>query len=73
MEQKFETILAQTIDRHILLVTMNRPEVGNAKNTQMGIEMLGRAWSEARLLGLAYAFEQATRHRRAPRCVPWLG
>ena len=41
MEQKFETILAQTIDRHILLVTMTRPEVGNAKNTQMGIEMLG--------------------------------
>ena len=39
----------------------------------VGIEMLGRAWSEARLLGLAYACEQATRHRRAPRCVPWLG
>ena len=40
MEHKYETILAETIDRHILLVTMNRPEVGNAKNTQMGIEML---------------------------------
>ena len=40
MEHKHETILVETIDRHILLVTMNRPEVGNAKNTQMGIDML---------------------------------
>ncbi len=40
MEHKYETILAETIDRHILLVTMNRPEVGNAKNTQMGLDML---------------------------------
>jgi amidase len=28
---------------------------------------LGRAWSEPRLLRLAFAFEQATRHRRPPR------
>ena len=27
---------------------------------------VGRMWSEADLLGLAYAYEQATRHRRAP-------
>ena len=40
MEQKYETILVETIDQHILLVTMNRPEVGNAKNTQMGLDML---------------------------------
>ena len=28
---------------------------------------VGRMWSEADLLGLAYAYEHATRHRRAPR------
>jgi len=27
---------------------------------------IGRPWSEAHLLSLAYAYEQATRHRRAP-------
>jgi hypothetical protein len=32
----------------------------------VGIELLGRAFDESRLLGLAYAFEQATRHRKAP-------
>ena len=33
----------------------------------VGLTLMGPAWSEARLLGLAYAYEQATRHRRAPR------
>ena len=32
-----------------------------------GVQLLGRAWSEPTLIGLAYAYEQATRHRRAPR------
>ena len=31
-----------------------------------GISFVGTAWSEARLIALAYAFERATRHRRAP-------
>jgi amidase len=31
-----------------------------------GISFVGSAWSEATLIRLAYAFEQATRHRRAP-------
>jgi amidase len=33
----------------------------------VGISFIGRAWSEPLLLRLAYAFEQATRHRRPPR------
>ncbi|HUF47764.1 MAG TPA: amidase family protein [Vicinamibacterales bacterium] len=31
-----------------------------------GITFYGRAWDEARLIRLAYGYEQATRHRRAP-------
>ena len=31
-----------------------------------GITFLGRAWSEGKLITLAYGFEQATKHRRAP-------
>ena len=33
----------------------------------IGISFIGRAWSEARLIGLAHAYEQATMHRRPPR------
>jgi amidase len=36
----------------------------------VGITFLGPAWSEPKLLRLAYAFEQATRHRQAPRFLP---
>ena len=32
----------------------------------LGLTFFGNAWSEAKLLGLAYAFEQATKARRAP-------
>ena len=35
-----------------------------------GMTILGRAWSEATLLRLAYAYEQATRHRRPPSSTP---
>ncbi len=31
-----------------------------------GLSFVGTAWSEPRLIALAYAFEQATKHRRAP-------
>ncbi len=33
----------------------------------VGISFFGRAWSESRLLGFAFAFEQETRLRRPPR------
>ena len=33
----------------------------------VGVSFFGRAWSEPTLIRIAYAFEQATRHRRAPR------
>lgn len=38
----------------------------------VGISFIGRAWSEATLIRLAYAFEQATKHRVPPTFVPTL-
>jgi len=35
-----------------------------------GVTFFGRAWSEATLIRLAYAYEQATRHRRPPPTTP---
>lgn len=35
-----------------------------------GVTFSGRAFSEPRLIGLAYAFEQATKHRRPPFSTP---
>jgi amidase len=40
---------------------------GSVFGLPVGISFFGRAWSEPTLLKLAYAFEQATRHRRQPR------
>jgi amidase len=35
----------------------------------VGVSFLGRLWSDARMLSLAYAYEQATHHRRPPPFV----
>jgi amidase len=35
-----------------------------------GITFFGRAWDEVRLIKVAYAYEQATKHRKAPASVP---
>ena len=36
----YETLLLQEAAPHVLQVTLNRPEVSNAMNTQMGLDML---------------------------------
>ncbi len=38
MRTDYETYLLERVEDHILVVTMNRPEVRNAKNTRMGLE-----------------------------------
>ncbi len=38
----------------------------------VGCSFFGRAWSEPTLIGIAYAFEQSTLHRRAPTFLPTL-
>ena len=43
---------------------------GFAYGLPVGVTFIGRAWSEARLIRLAYAYEQATKHRRPPAFLP---
>ena len=43
---------------------------GYVAGLPVGVSFLGPHWSEPRLLALAYAFEQATNHRRPPNLLP---
>ncbi len=44
--------------------------MGAVKGLPVGLSFLGPAWSEARLLGLGYAYEQASHARVAPTFAP---
>jgi amidase len=44
--------------------------MGEVFGLPVGLSFIGRAWSEPVLVKLAFAFEQATRHRRVPRFLP---
>jgi amidase len=46
---------------------------GYSHDLPVGISFFGRAYSEPTLIKLAYSYEQATKHRRAPRFIPTLG
>lgn len=41
--------------------------MGEARGLPVGLSFIGTAWSEAKLIGLAYAFEQKTKARKPPR------
>ena len=43
---------------------------GFAFGLPVGLSFFGRAFSDAKLLGYAFAFEQATKHRKAPTFLP---
>ena len=43
---------------------------GNVSGLPVGLSFFGRAWSETVLIKLAYAFEQATKHRQIPLYRP---
>lgn len=39
----------------------------------VGLQIVGRAWDDARIINYAYAYEQSTMYRRPPPTVPPLG
>jgi Asp-tRNA(Asn)/Glu-tRNA(Gln) amidotransferase A subunit family amidase len=41
-----------------------------ALGVPVGIEFLGRPWSEKVLIEIVYGYEQATKHRRPPPTTP---
>jgi amidase len=43
---------------------------GFAYGLPVGVSFIGRAWSEPKLLQMAYAYEQATKHRKPPAFLP---
>jgi len=47
--------------------------MGFISGLPVGLSFFGGAWTEPTLLRIAYAFEQATNHRRPPTFAPTLG
>src|SRR5581483_9686703 len=43
---------------------------GFFRGLPVGVSFFGRAWSEPALIKLAYAYEQATKHRKPPTFAP---
>ena len=44
--------------------------MGDAHGLPLGLAFMGPAWSEARLIELAYAYEQASKARKPPTFAP---
>lgn len=51
----------------ILPAGFSKPSSTALIGVPIGLEMLGRPWSEAKLLKMGYAFEQKTKFRRPPK------
>jgi amidase len=46
--------------------------IGYVRDLPVGLQIFGDAWSEPRLIALAHAYEQVTKHRRPPTTTPRL-
>ena len=49
------------MDSHLVLLGL-----GVYWDLRVGLSFFGKAWSEGELISIAYAFEQATKIRKAP-------
>lgn len=56
----------------IFAAAMNVPAGFTSQGLPVGITFLGRPYGEPQLLKLAYAYEQATHHRKPPKSTPEL-
>ncbi len=54
------------------IATISVPAGFTPEGLPVGITFFGRAYSEAAMIRLAYAYEQATRHRQPPKTTPAL-
>ena len=46
--------------------------MGFVHGMPLGLSFISGAWKEAELIGMAYAFEQATKHRKPPEFKEWV-
>jgi amidase len=44
--------------------------MGFVHGLPIGLSIFAEAWSEPKLISFAYAYEQATKHRKAPGFIP---
>ena len=67
LEIRVENGRVVKLDGEYIKVTVPAGFIGGRH--PVGISFLGRMWDDRRLLELAHAYEQATRHRRPPPTV----
>jgi Asp-tRNA(Asn)/Glu-tRNA(Gln) amidotransferase A subunit family amidase len=60
------------LSAHTGLPAISMPAGFTDDGVPVGIELMGEAWSEAKLLSMAYAYEQAAHPRRPPPTTPAL-
>jgi amidase len=63
---------SQIIPPHTGFPGFNVPMGFTYGNLPAGLQIVGKLWSEPKLIRIAYAYEQATKHRRPPEKFPEL-
>ena len=71
-QQERNGVLCSVIDFPSIAVPagFSPPTADAPLGVPVGLEIIGRPWSEPVLIGIAYGFEQITRFRKAPPSVP---